>query len=78
MNTSNKWNTGVTMTIFFCSKNQRQGHKEGIIQGGNNMLYELVQDGSISIDVASKKMGGSKKEFENKMNLCGYKQPKQA
>ena len=50
------------MTIFFCSKNQRQGHKEGIIQGGNNMLYELVQDGSISIDVASKKKKKKKKE----------------
>ena len=39
-------------------------------------IMDAVQDGSISIDVASKKMGVSKKEFENKMNLCGYKQPK--
>ena len=71
-----EWRAEYMQNMAAIMDAKREGHKEGIIQGGNNMLYELVQDGSISIDVASKKMGVSKKEFENKMNLCGYKQPK--
>ena len=51
---------------------------EARIEGGNNMLYKLVQDGKLSIEDAAKEMGVTKKKFLNQMTLCGYKAPDEA
>ena len=48
---------------------------EARIEGGNNMLYKLVQDGDITIEKGAEKMGVSSDQFLNQMALCGYKVP---
>ena len=45
------------------------------IEGGNNMLYKLVQDGKLSVEDAAKEIGLSEKKFLDQMFLCGYKAP---
>ena len=57
------------------AKGEARGYKKGEIDGGNKMLYTLVQNGSLAAEVAAKQMGVPEEEFINKMNLCGYKLP---
>jgi hypothetical protein len=57
------------------TEGEAKGYKNGEIDGGNKMLYTLVQDGSLTVEVAAKKMGVPEEEFINKMNICGYKLP---
>ncbi len=56
-------------------KGRAEGLEEGLEKGGNKMLYELVQDGTISVLKAAKKLQLSEKEFIDKMTLCGYHLP---
>ena len=48
---------------------------KGKIEGGNEMLYKLVQDGDISVEKAVEKMRVSQKKFLDQMALCGFKVP---
>ncbi len=48
---------------------------EGIKEGGNTMLYELVSEGELSLAVAARKANVSEEIFRNNMIACGYKLP---
>jgi hypothetical protein len=65
-----EYNEAETMKSFF-----NDGRNEGVKEGGNTMLYELVRDGDIKISVAAKKAGVSIEKFETNMLAAGYKLP---
>ena len=54
---------------------EAKGEARGEARGGNKMLYQLVQNGDLTVAVAAKNMGVSEEEFKDKMALCGYKLP---
>ena len=49
--------------------------EEGILQGKNNMLYSLVSNGKLKIDVAAEEANVSLGKFEKSMEEAGYKIP---
>lgn len=53
----------------------REGKREGIREGQNNMLYSLVQDGSLDIEIAAKKINMTVDEFKKSMEAANYKVP---
>ena len=52
------------------------GEARGKTDGGTLKLYELVQEGLLSVSDAAKHIGVSEDTFINKMKLCGYNLPK--
>ncbi|MBQ7564489.1 MAG: hypothetical protein IJT16_10930 [Lachnospiraceae bacterium] len=57
------------------ARGEARGEERGRIEGGNHMLYKLVQDGELSIETAARNGGVSVEEFKKNMSLCGYKLP---
>lgn len=48
---------------------------EGRAEGGNLMIYSLVQDLLLTPEVGSKRLGITVEELKNRMILCGYNFP---
>lgn len=48
---------------------------EGRAEGGNLMIYSLVQDLLLTPEVGSKHLGITVEELKNRMILCGYNFP---
>ncbi len=48
---------------------------EGHAEGGNLMIYSLVQDLLLTPEVGSKRLGITVEELKNRMILCGYNFP---
>ena len=48
---------------------------EGRAEGGNLMIYSLVQDLLLTPEVGSKRLGSTVEELKNRMILCGYNFP---
>ena len=44
-------------------------------KGRNDMLYELVSDGDLTVEKGANKIGISTAEFMRNMQLCGYHLP---
>ncbi|MBQ7242170.1 MAG: hypothetical protein IJS35_05225, partial [Firmicutes bacterium] len=53
-----------------------RGRAEGIAEGGNLKLYELVQKGRLTLSEGADEMGVSEDDFVIRMSLCGYHLPK--
>jgi response regulator of citrate/malate metabolism len=49
--------------------------QKGIEQGGNQMIYSLVQDGNITADVGAEKLGISLKQLKANMTNTGFVYP---
>ena len=52
-----------------------KGMKEGLSLGGNQMIYSLVEDKSISIEKGAQKLGISAEKLRANMINAGYKCP---
>ena len=65
---------GQVMTLA-SDRIAEEAKAKGKIEGGNEMLYKLVQDGDISVEKAVEKMRVSQKKFLDQMALCGFKVP---
>ena len=52
-----------------------KGIKEGISLGGNQMIYSLVEDKSISMEKGAQKLGISVEQLRANMINAGYKSP---
>jgi len=53
----------------------QKGIKEGISLGGNQMIYSLVEDKSISMEKGAQKLGISAEKLRANMINAGYKCP---
>ena len=53
----------------------QKGIKEGISLGGNQMIYSLVEDKSISMEKGAQKLGVSVEKLRANMINAGYKCP---
>ena len=53
----------------------QKGMKEGLSLGGNQMIYSLVEDKSISIEKGAQKLGISVEKLRANMINAGYKCP---
>ena len=53
----------------------QKGIKEGISLGGNQMIYSLVEDESISMEKGAQKLGISVEKLRANMINAGYKCP---
>ena len=53
----------------------QKGMKEGLSLGGNQMIYSLVEDKSISIEKGAQKLGISAEKLRANMINAGYKCP---
>lgn len=51
------------------------GRKEGRVEGGNTMLFELVETGDLNPAIAANKLKVSIDQFKNSMLAAGYKFP---
>ena len=49
---------------------------EGRAEGGNDMLYRLVQNGRLSVFDGAEEMGVTEDTFLSNMKLCGFEPPK--
>ncbi len=58
------------------AEGEAKGRAEGMVEGGNAKLYELVQNGLLSVSDAAKNMGVSEEDFTKKMQACEYDLPK--
>ncbi len=56
-------------------KGIQKGIKEGISLGGNQMIYSLVEDKSISMEKGAQKLGISVEKLRANMLNAGYKCP---
>ena len=56
-------------------KGLQKGLKEGISLGGNQMIYSLVEDKSISMEKGAQKLGISVEKLRANMINAGYKCP---
>lgn len=56
-------------------KGIKQGMQKGISQGGNQMIYSLVEDGSISLEVGARKLGIGRDKLRANMINAGYNCP---
>lgn len=52
-----------------------EGHAEGLLNGGNLMIYALVQDGDISPEKGAQRLNVTVEELQSRMILTGYKWP---
>ena len=80
-----KWEVEY-MTFAMLLKEERaeakeEGRIEGRVEGRNNVLYELVSDGALPLDMAVKNYNKTAQEkitaetFKNNMARCGFKLP---
>lgn len=53
----------------------QKGIQKGISQGGNQMIYSLVEDGSISLEVGARKLGIGRDKLRANMINAGYNCP---
>lgn len=53
----------------------QKGIQKGISQGGNQMIYSLVEDRSISLEVGARKLGICREKLRANMINAGYKCP---
>ena len=53
----------------------QKGMKEGLSLGGNQMIYSLVEDKSISMEKGAQKLGISVEKLRANMINAGYKCP---
>ena len=53
----------------------QKGMKEGLSLGGNQMIYSLVEDESISMEKGAQKLGVSVEKLRANMINAGYKCP---
>lgn len=53
----------------------QKGIQKGISQGGNQMIYSLVGDRSISLEVGARKLGICREKLRANMINAGYKCP---
>ena len=53
----------------------QKGMKDGLSLGGNQMIYSLVEDKSISIEKGAQKLGISVEKLRANMINAGYKCP---
>ena len=53
----------------------QKGMKEGLSLGGNQMIYSLVEDKSISMEKGAQKLGVSVEKLRANMINAGYKCP---
>lgn len=51
---------------------EEKGIKQGIEQGGLQMLYQCVSDGDLTVEKAAKKAGLEQDDFIRRMRLAGY------
>ena len=56
-------------------KGLQKGIKEGLSLGGNQMIYSLVEDKSISMEKGAQKLGISVEKLRANMVNAGYKCP---
>lgn len=56
-------------------KGMQKGIQKGISQGGNQMIYSLVEDRSISLEVGARKLGICREKLRANMINAGYKCP---
>ena len=57
------------------SKNLEKGRQEGLREGGNTMVYVMVQDGDTSPERGAKRLGITVEELKKRMSASGYKFP---
>ena len=56
-------------------KGLQKGREEGLSLGGNQMIYSLVEDKSISMEKGAQKLGVSVEKLRANMINAGYKCP---
>ena len=56
-------------------KGLQKGREEGLSLGGNQMIYSLVEDESISMEKGAQKLGVSVEKLRANMINAGYKCP---
>ena len=56
-------------------KGLQKGREEGLSLGGNQMIYSLVEDKSISMEKGAQKLGVSVEKLRVNMINAGYKCP---
>ena len=56
-------------------KGLQKGREEGLSLGGNQMIYSLVEDKSISMEKGAQKLGISVEKLRANMINAGYKCP---
>lgn len=54
---------------------QMLGRQEGRLEGGNTMVYVMVQDGDTSPERGAKRLGITVEELKKRMSASGYKFP---
>ena len=52
-----------------------KGRQEGRLEGGNTMVYVMVQDGDTSPERGAKRLGITVEELKKRMSASGYKFP---
>ena len=55
----------------------KQGVEQGWVKGGNDMIYNLVQDGDLKPDKGAKRLSITADELKRQMNICGYTFPEE-
>lgn len=71
-----EYNEAEAMRLFFLD-GERVGEKRGIEKGRNHTIYEMVQDGDISVARAAQKLKISEKQVRDNMLLLGFRMPKE-
>lgn len=54
-----------------------RGKAEGLSEGGNLMLYNLVQKGTLTVKEGATEQGVDIETFKNNMALCGFTPPEE-
>lgn len=66
---------GRTIVCNALNEMKQKSMIEGRAEGGNLMIYSLVQDLLLTPEVGSKRLGITVEELKNRMILCGYNFP---
>lgn len=66
---------GRTIVCNALNEMKQKSMIEGRAEGGNLMIYSLVQDLILTPEVGSKHLGITVEELKNRMILCGYNFP---
>ncbi|MGN0321178.1 MAG: Rpn family recombination-promoting nuclease/putative transposase [Lachnospira sp.] len=56
-------------------KGLQQGRSEGLIEGGNQMIYSLVQDGDLTPEKGAQRLGITVEKLKANMVTTGFKYP---
>ena len=69
-----EYNEAETNRLFFL-EGERKGEKRGEKKGRSSAIYEMVQDGDISVSRAAQKLDLDEKQVRANMILLGFKVP---